>query len=224
MTVGTAVTPAAPSAAPSRPSANEAWAWRDDHTSVTTKLPSSAMPAACIRSPSGQSPSPVDASMPSSRLTASYSRCPTPSNLIVTTSATAAPSVLAPIIPRTGDTVTRGYPAVPDTVERRYPRCSRTPRSASSCAISAKSRRWTLAMKASDSVDSVGTSCRSGVRGLSGRRAEPQIPKPLNILVRGRRGARHRAAAAAHPATSNPSTSVWNATRRRTSVAQNRRW
>ncbi len=38
-----------------------------DATSVTTNAPLSEVPAACMSSPSGQSPFPVDMSMPTSR-------------------------------------------------------------------------------------------------------------------------------------------------------------
>ena len=53
---GAVVTPPAASAAPSRASMNAAWSARDDHTSDTMKVPSSAVPAACESGAAGQSP------------------------------------------------------------------------------------------------------------------------------------------------------------------------
>src|SRR3954464_11874672 len=71
VTVGADDTPPAPSAAPSLDCMNAPCASRDDHTSITTNLPLSAVPPQCISSPSGQSPLPVAGSIPSCLFTAS---------------------------------------------------------------------------------------------------------------------------------------------------------
>ncbi len=49
---------------------NRSWASRDAHTSATVATPSSPIPPAWLRSPSGQSPAPVAASIPSFSLIA----------------------------------------------------------------------------------------------------------------------------------------------------------
>src|SRR6185437_15588437 len=90
-TRGGAVTPPAASAAPSRDVMNASWPARDDHTSDTMNVPSSASPAACESSPEGQSPWPVCMSIPRYLLTAEYSASLTPVNSRISASGIGTP-------------------------------------------------------------------------------------------------------------------------------------
>src|SRR5205823_12184977 len=70
---------------------NASWSAREDHTSATMNVPSSAVPAACESSPAGQSPWPVCISMPRCLLTAPYSASVTPVNSRISASGIGTP-------------------------------------------------------------------------------------------------------------------------------------